>query len=491
MESGSLTFDAVFPADLGAGREIAELLWLRFQDRLQQEKLALPGDREFIADLLRVWVASQFVADFSLRDPVALLDLYHSGDLVSAERSVAYSPCLRELSPVNEDGLMRDLRGFRNREMTRIAWRDITGSATLNQTLSDLSLLAEACLQFAHDFSYRSACSRWGTPLLGDGTPQQLTILGMGKLGGGELNFSSDVDLIFAFEEEGVLKGKRGRSYNEFFIQVARQLIRVIDTVTADGFVFRVDVRLRPFGDSGPLVMTFDAMENYYQDQAREWERYAFIKARPVAGDLEAGARLEAILKPFVYRRYLDYGSFFELRKMRSRVERECIRDGTAENVKLGAGWIREIEFIGQVFQLIRGGRDRALQERSILKVLDVIEAKSLLPGTVVATLKNGYEFLRIVENRLQEYADRQVHELPVGQHEQLRIALGLGFADWQSAREQIDGIRRQVHQIFEQVFVSPKADNADGDWALIWDGNGSLDELNQAVQRLGYQDST
>ena len=237
--------------------------------------------------------------------------------------------------------------------------------------------------------------------------------------------------------------------------------------------------------------MTFDAMENYYQDQAREWERYAFIKARSVAGDLEAGARLEGILKPFVYRRYLDYGSFFELLKMKSRVERECIRDGTAENVKFGAGGIREIEFIGQVFQLIRGGRDRALQERSILKVLDVIEAKSLLPGTVVATLKNGYEFLRIVENRLQEYADRQVHELPVGEHEQLRIALGLGFADWQSAREQIDGIRRQVHQVFEQVFVSPKADNADGDWSLIWDGNGSLDELSQAVQRLGYQDST
>ena len=491
MESASLMFDAVFPADLGAGREIAERLWLRFRDRLRQEKLALPADRQFTADLLRVWVASQFVADFSLRKPVILLDLYHSGDLASAERSAAYSLCLRELSPANEDELMRDLRLFRNREMTRIAWRDITGSATLNQTLSDLSLLAEACLQFAHDFLYRSACIRWETPLLGDGTPQQLIVLGMGKLGGGELNFSSDVDLIFAFEEEGVLKGKQGRSHSEFFIQVARQLIQVIDTVTADGFVFRVDVRLRPFGGSGPLVMTFDAMENYYQSQAREWERYAFIKARSVAGDLEAGARLEEILKPFVYRRYLDYGSFFELRKMRARVEREYIRDRVADNVKLGAGGIREIEFIGQVFQLIRGGREQALQERSILKVLDVIGEKSLLSAAVVATLKNGYEFLRIVENRLQEYADRQVHELPVGQHEQLRIALGLGFADWQSAREQIDGIRRQIHQVFEQVFVSPEAGNADEDQSLIWDGGGSLEELSQAVLRLGYQDST
>ncbi|MGR9106173.1 MAG: bifunctional [glutamate--ammonia ligase]-adenylyl-L-tyrosine phosphorylase/[glutamate--ammonia-ligase] adenylyltransferase [Gammaproteobacteria bacterium] len=470
-------------------REIVQTTWIRFSDPLRVEKCVIPDDPDFLADLIRVWVASRFVAEFSIRDPCALLDLKNSGILDAPDRSNSYRSDLEALGFRSEEKLMRGLRIFRNREMVRIAWRDITGKADLNETLTDLSVLAEACLQVALDFLYREACERYGTPTLKNGSGQQLVVLGMGKLGARELNFSSDIDLIFAFEEEGTLPGKKEKSYGEFFSNLCKNLVRVIDQVTDDGFVFRVDLRLRPFGTSGPLVMSFSGMENYYQRQAREWERYAFIKARAIAGDFAAGSRLEALLKPFVYRRYLDYGSFAELRSMKFKITRELERKDRMENIKLGPGGIREIEFIGQAFQLVRGGHDPALQERHLLTVLKVIGAKALLPSAVVEKLSKAYVFLRTVENRLQEYADRQVHDLPENQFERQRIATALGFEDWDQAKGTIDRTRAEVHEVFEQLFVSSRSENAHGDTEIVWAGSVNQEQMTRALQRIGFSE--
>ena len=297
--------------------------------------------------------------------------------------------------------------------MIRIAWRDLAGWAPLSETLADLSWLADACIQYALSFLYNQACEKRGTPLLSDGSPQQIVVLGMGKLGAYELNYSSDIDLIFAYAENGVLPDRKETSYSEFFTRLCQSLVKVLDEITVDGFVFRTDIRLRPFGDSGPIIMTFDGMENYYQTQAREWERYAMIKARQVAGDFKTGAQLMAMLKSFVYRRYLDYGAFEELRSLKAQITQELRRKDRMENVKLGPGGIREIEFIGQAFQLIRGGNEKALQTRGILDVLRILGELELLAPSDAEQLKQSYCFLRRVENHIQQYQDRQTHDLP------------------------------------------------------------------------------
>ncbi len=446
-------------------------------------------DPKFNAALIRVWASSQFAADYCVRNPLVLKELLESGDLFSEELRETYSTRLRDIVIENEEHLNHQLRKFRNYQMIRIAWRDISGSASLEDTLLDLSYLAEACLQKALNYLYQTACLKYGTPLLSNGKPQQLVVLGMGKLGAWELNFSSDIDLIFAYQEDGDLAGKRVTTYTEFFRGLCRSLIRSMDSMTEEGFVFRVDVRLRPFGDSGPLVMSFSAFEQYYQSQARDWERYAMIKARAVAGDLVAGKKLEKILHPFIYRRYLDYGAFSELRSLKSKITQELQRSDRLENIKLGPGGIREIEFIGQAFQLIRGGREPVLQDRRILKILVLLGERSLLPKTTVEKLIQGYQFLRTVENRLQEYRDKQVHDLPVLLDQRSSLAFSMGYATWEAFKFEIDSIRDQVQGFFEQVFESPQSENEHGDAEKIWAATVTDLKICSALQAMGYRE--
>lgn len=264
-----------------------------------------------------------------------LVDLVNSDDLDNVYSEQTYQAKLANLNIADEAELMVQLRNFRRREMVRIAWRDLAGWADLAETLMDLSQLADACIQYALAFLYQQACELRGTPLLADGSPQQIVVLGMGKLGAYELNYSSDIDLIFAYPEDGELADRKSTSYGEFFTRICQKLVKVLDDITVDGFVFRTDIRLRPFGDSGAVIMTFDGMENYYLTQAREWERYAMIKARQVAGDFRMGAQLMAMLKPFVYRRYLDYGAFEELRGLKLQITQELKRKDRLENIKL------------------------------------------------------------------------------------------------------------------------------------------------------------
>ena len=264
-----------------------------------------------------------------------------------------------------------------------------------------------------------------GNPCNPQGVPQPLLILGMGKLGGGELNFSSDIDLIFARPEHGETRGGRRELDNaQFFTRLGQRLIKALDQPTMDGFVYRVDMRLRPFGDSGPLVLSFAALEDYYQEQGRDWERYAMVKARLMGDNDDARSReLRAMLRPFVFRRYIDFSVIQSLRNMKGMIAREVRRRGLKDNIKLGAGGIREIEFIVQVFQLIRGGREPSLQSRSLLPTLDAIAALHLLPENDVAQLRMAYLFLRRLENLLQSINDEQTQTLPADDLNRARLA--------------------------------------------------------------------
>jgi glutamate-ammonia-ligase adenylyltransferase len=461
-------------------RQPVALAWSEF--RAKAGGLVLPSEIE--ASLSRVWAASPFIAGHCARRPELLGELIESGRLSRPNEAGEYRDRLRRaLEGIGgETELMAVLRRFRNREMVRIAWRDIAGWASLEETLADVSRLAETCVQESLEVLFRLACAARGTPLNHQGQPQSLVVLGMGKLGAWELNFSSDIDLIFAYRDDGVLSDKRETSHAEFYTRLARSLVKVLDAATEDGFVFRIDTRLRPFGDSGPPVMSFDAMEAYYQSQAREWERYAMVKARTIAGDFEAGRELEEFLRPFVYRRYLDYRALGELRGLKQKISRELQRKDRQENVKLGPGGIREIEFIGQAFQLIRGGREKRLRERRIQTVLDTLGELNLLPAAVVAMLQAAYRYLRTVENRLQQYADKQTHDLPTHPAERLSLAHTLGHPDWETFKRELDAVRAGVHEVFTQVVTGAQAE---GPETLALTGDG--EPLRAALPALGW----
>ncbi len=385
----------------------------------------------------RVCAASDFVTEQVCRDPQMLLQLADSGEL---ERSFSAGQLRGQIadalsSAASDDELGRNLRRQRARQQVRIIWRDLTRQADLIETCRDLSEMADASIDLAYQWLYPRHCEQFGTPTgRHSGQPQHMVILGMGKLGAVELNLSSDIDLIFAYPEGGETQGtKRALDNQEFFIRLGQRLIKALDPVTVDGFVFRVDMRLRPYGSSGALVLSFNALEQYYQDQGRDWERYAMIKARVVGGDQTAGAELLDMLRPFVYRRYLDFSAIEALRTMKQLIQQEVKRKGMAENIKLGAGGIREVEFIAQAFQLIHGGRDLSLQQRPLFKVLKTLEGQGYLPSAVTEELREGYEFLRYTEHAIQAIADRQTQMLPDNDQDQARIALIMGFADWVS----------------------------------------------------------
>jgi glutamate-ammonia-ligase adenylyltransferase len=338
-----------------------------------------------------------------------------------------------------------------------------------------LSHLEETLIVATRDWLYDACCREWGTPCNAEGKPQPLLILGMGKLGGGELNFSSDIDLIFAWPEHGSTQGGRRELDNaQFFTRMGQRLIKALDQPTMDGFVYRVDMRLRPFGESGPLVLSFAALEDYYQEQGRDWERYAMVKAR-IMGDREGVYvdELRAMLRPFVFRRYIDFSVIQSLRNMKGMIAREVRRRGLKDNIKLGAGGIREIEFIVQVFQLIRGGREPTLQGRSLLPTLDAIDALHLLPEGEAQQLHDAYLFLRRLENLLQSINDEQTQTLPQDDLNRARLAWGMGFAEWNSLAQALEEQMTRVRQIFNDLIGDDEETSADEQlsehWRELW----------------------
>ncbi|MBL1319882.1 MAG: bifunctional [glutamate--ammonia ligase]-adenylyl-L-tyrosine phosphorylase/[glutamate--ammonia-ligase] adenylyltransferase [Methylophaga sp.] len=435
-----------------------------------------------------VLAGSEYVSQWGERNTERAETLIVSGDISIVYDDEAYSQHLEKmlLGIASEVGLHQQLRYFRQREMVRIIWRDLAGWADLAETVRDLSAMADACIQQSLELLHQWQCNDLGTPYDLEGNEQQLIVLGMGKLGAGELNLSSDIDLIFTYPENGKTQGvRKSLSNEEFFTRLGRKLIQSLDNVTVDGFVFRVDMRLRPFGDSGALAASFDAMEDYYQTQGREWERYAMIKARAITGTETGKKEIMDLLRPFVYRRYLDYGVFDSLREMKSMIAGQLHRKGMEDNIKLGSGGIREIEFIGQVFQLIYGGRDKPLQQRPILTVLDLLTERNLLTDYAVKELKSAYNFLRRTEHRIQAWADQQTHLLPKDDDARIRLASLMGFVDWETFSDVLTEHRQQVQTYFEQTLTAPQAEDASSDTLSLFDAEDE-DKL-QHLQALGY----
>ncbi|MDM8523070.1 bifunctional [glutamate--ammonia ligase]-adenylyl-L-tyrosine phosphorylase/[glutamate--ammonia-ligase] adenylyltransferase [Desulfococcaceae bacterium HSG8] len=440
--------------------------WSQFCEASDAALLTIPDDPEFITSMKRVFAFSDFVARTCIRNPEMPDELIRSGDLQKEYAEGEYSARLESLLSGAEDeaSLGSILRGFRSREMIRIAWRDLACYTDLSGTMRELSEFAEACIQHALLLLYEWECEKFGIPSGKNASDQSLVVMGMGKLGACELNFSSDIDLIFAYPEPGETRAPGGQdsglrspvSNEEFFVRLCRRLIKVLSANTSEGFVFRVDMGLRPYGESGPLVMNFDALEAYYQSQGREWERYAWIKARPVAGDKAAGNQLLKRLIPFVYRRYLDFGVFESLREMKHKITLEVKRKKMKNNIKLGSGGIREIEFFGQIFQLTRGGVRHALQERSIQKVLRILAHENYIGQDVCDTLDSAYVFLRNTEHRLQEFSDKQTQDIPSDPDGQERIAASMGFGSPESFASELMKHRENVHRRFSGL-LEPK----------------------------------
>ena len=388
---------------------------------------------------------------------------------------------------------MDALRRLRRRELVRIAWRDLTGGAVLTETLGELSALADAAIVAGLSFASRALGARHGTPRSPGGEAQELLVIGMGKLGGGELNFSSDIDLIFLFPESGETDGPRPIANEEYFTRLGQALIRLLDQRTAEGFVFRVDMRLRPLGESGPLVMNFGAFEDYLQQHGRDWERYAWVKARAVTGAATYRGLYDEVVRPFVYRRYLDFGVYESLREMKAMIAREVARRELQDNVKLGPGGIREIEFIVQAQQLIRGGAEPGLQTASLQAALPRLAGAKLLSAATVAELREAYDFLRRVENRLQMVDDAQTHALPTDALGRERLAAAMDCPDWDEFRGRLEARRASVTAHFANVVLGRGSSGDPPPAALLeslWTAEPSLDRIAGDMAELGFSDA-
>jgi len=367
-------------------------------------------------------------------------------------------------------GLDAGLRRFRNQQQVRIIWRDLCALASLDETFADLTSLAEICLAAAIEGHRLRLREKFGTPVDKAGKEQHLSVIGLGKFGGGELNLSSDIDIMFCYGGNGECRGggRRNLSNEQFFIRLARAVITSLSEVTDEGFCFRVDARLRPFGDSGPLCTSLAALEQYYQREGRDWERYALIKARPVAGDRALGLELMDRVRPFVYRRYIDFTAIEALQDMHASVSEDASRRNILDDIKRGPGGIREIEFLVQCFQLLRGGREPGLQTPSLVCALAGVEELGLLSAETAASIRADYVYLRRLENRIQALRDQQTHRVPQGE-DLLRLTRAMAFADPASLNRQLQRVRNSVTQRFHAIFPAQRATVAEPKWAEVW----------------------
>jgi glutamate-ammonia-ligase adenylyltransferase len=413
------------------------------------------GDSGKTDVLVRLVACSEFAGTVSLREKSWLLENMASFELAPDPQQLEMFVADVASSDADIAEIQSRLRRFRNRYMLHVLWREIFALANLDETLNSLSSLADRLLDAASRYSSKVLAARYGTVRTADGSEVPPVILGMGKLGGYELNFSSDVDIIFLYPEAGETDGARRISAQEYFGRWSRQVIALLDETTADGFVFRMDTRLRPFGDSGPPVVSFGALESYLLQHGRDWERYAYVKARivgPQPGDEVAHELYRNMIKPFVYRRYIDFGVFESLREMHAMIAAEVQSRELQDNIKLGPGGIREAEFIVQSLQLVRGGREPQLQSRELQKILPLLVKSRGLSVDSAAKLRAAYRFLRRVENFIQAMRDRQTHDLPEADIDRLRLCLAMGYRNWEDLRADIESHRAAIADQFAHI---------------------------------------
>lgn len=421
----------------------------------------------------------------------ALLDLLQDKELRPRTRQ-EYFELLRHIPLASSQVFfMKALREYRHRELMRLLILQYAGRIQTDEAILAWSHVADALILYVMAFCQHQLEVRYGKPRTSTGSEAQLYVLAMGKLGGLELNFSSDIDLIFSYEEAGDTDGDEVISNQHFFSKVIQHFVAVMQTVTADGFVFRVDLRLRPNGDSGALVLSLTGMETYYQEQGRDWERYAMVKARVISENLEQQpAWFARLITPFVYRRYIDFSVLESLRAMKAMIEREVLLHPGLNDLKRGKGGIREVEFIIQNIQLIRGGRLQPLQKQSILEVLEVCKEHHLLAD--VEALKQAYLFLRRLENVVQMLHDQQTHALPEDPLKQKQVALAMGYASYAKLISALQRHQNNISELFKQTLAKP--DDFEDDKHLLanqlmslWQGHAEEHMAINLLSSLGF----
>jgi glutamate-ammonia-ligase adenylyltransferase len=474
----------------------------KWTDRLHEQSRNLPERDRDLEVLTHLVATSDFAARVLLRDWEWFQGALQGGKFSRPlhEANIANFGNLAddlESAGADADAIKSRLRQFRNRALIHVLWRTTDGAADLQESLVSLSNLADGLIAAAVACSGQLLAARFGQARNGEGEELAPVVLAMGKLGGRELNFSSDVDLIFLYREEGETDGPRILSAHEYFTRRVRQIVTLLDEVTADGFVYRVDTRLRPFGESGPPVTSFASLESYLMQHGRGWERYAYVKARVVspAGDQATIRELMGdIIEPFVYRRYLDYGVFESLRDMKALIAAEVQKRELASNIKLGPGGIREIEFIVQSLQLVRGGGDLQLQFPELQKVLPALAGDKGLSTSAVNELLNAYQVLRRLENAMQAIHDRQTHDLPRDAVDRLRLELALRYDSWQALIDDIDSQRRKVSQRFAALLFSADDEPLQSDlvrtMTTLWEAGASQEQWQLLLQENEYRDA-
>ena len=462
----------------------------RWFERLETEhgETGLTGEAR--ARLSRVVATSDFAGNVIFREwPYFRERLPNAGRLPDdVELQTLTERIAQGGMPIEE--AKEQLRRYRQRYLVEVLWCELEGRCELTESLGALSLLADRMIGAAAGYARQQLLERFGSfrDSVGDEVP--FVVLGMGKLGGGELNFSSDIDLVFLFPRDGESDGRRKLAGQQYFTRLSQIVVALLDEVTSDGFVFRVDTRLRPFGESGPPVISFSALENYLLQHGRDWERYAYIKARIVGRRPDAGARRELfddLIGPFVYRRYLDFGVFESLREMHALISAEVQRRELADNVKLGPGGIREIEFIVQSLQLVRGGSRQELRTASLAEALPALADQRGLGPAAVEALWEAYVFLRRLENFIQALRDQQTHDLPTDATDRARLCIAMGSGSWEDLVEQLDRHRQRVTVEFEAVALRAAPDAQDIDrenrFAALWDSDSDETEWQAALQ--------
>ena len=435
--------------------------------------LALCSRRALVAQLMNICGSSPFLTNIICKDPSYFDRLFLEREIMRKRSEAEMLSTLRSRVPaeISYPEVFSYLRRFKYAEMLRIAARDLNGLAPLEEVTAELASLAAATLQIAYEASFRELVGEHGTPLAQ--TPEgpaeaAFTIIGMGKLGGRELNFSSDIDLIYFYSSDkgetagvpdgrGAMKGKI--SLHAFFVRIAEMVSRAISQVTEDGFVFRVDMGLRPDGKAGDLATSIRSAEVYYESWGQSWERAAMMKARPVAGSIELGEEILAALDPFIYRRYLDYNLIEDMMSMKKRIDASLARSQEGEvNIKLGRGGIREIEFFIQALQLVYAGKNPNLRERNSLNALQTLKDSRIIKEADCIALSEAYRFLRIVEHRIQVVQERQTHALPRKEDEMRALARRCGYLrsdGGQRFAEALEVHRRTVSAIYGDLFLS------------------------------------
>lgn len=476
--------------------EVCQENWQQYLQAALKQNYEIPNDEWFLMSLWNILAVSDYALSVFVRHPEFAYKIYQTLKDASIDHESAKKDW-QQYAPQTDDlpSLMQALRVYRHWQMTRILWRLLAGHDTFTQHLQSLVSVADTIILTTVDALYESLVLEWGTPVNDNGEKQQFVVLALGKLGGKELNFSSDVDLIFCYPQSGMTVGKeRSISNEQFFTKLGQLFIRVLSEVTAEGFVFRVDMRLRPNGQSGNLVLNFSALENYYQYQGRDWERYALVKARVISTDANIKEKLQGLLQPFVYRRYLDYGAFSALREMRELVEMDVKRKNKENDLKLGKGGIRQIEFLTQSIQLIRGGREPRFREQNLLAVLSLIAAAKYIQPSDYEELKSAYLFLRETEHCLQIINDAQIHALPKNPVDRVRLYSMMAFSTEELFKSTLKKHTTNVTKHFNLIANTPHSNNNEQESAasyykFLWTNLDDKEAAIAILQTMSYEE--